>query len=292
LAEHDHAPQRAFLLLQLAIHGRLTKGEFNKRLTQTVRKQADLNKGTADQLLADLVRDGYAREDRPTKRAVVYTITEKGSDWLFTSNQPIAVPVSLTGAQFNEIKEKIGEHVCTEKGVAVPVSVWSGLVKKLERVQSEIAGSREMMQTATQMIQTATQRADQATKDWRQILEELHSVAQSKPTSPPAPNPVPANLADEILQTFQELLRERYGHSGLVPIHDVRRHIAKEYGPEAARHDAFDEQVKQLSRQKRVRLLSISDLRDATREQLEDSIPGVNETLFYLEAAHEHAHAT
>jgi hypothetical protein len=63
--------------------------------------------------------------------------------------------------------------------------------------------------------------------------------------------------------------------------------VGKKFGPAAARHDQFDQVVKQLRQQSRIRLVSISDLRDATPEQLNDSIPGMNETFFYLEPAHE-----
>ena len=39
-----------------------------------------------------------------------------------------------------------------------------------------------------------------------------------------------------------------------------------------------------LWREKKVRLVAISDYRDATSEELADSIPGVEETLFYAKA--------
>jgi DNA-binding HxlR family transcriptional regulator len=108
-----------------------------------------------------------------------------------------------------------------------------------------------------------------------------------KPEPIPSPKPVPERLHEAILAEFEDLRRERYSHAGLVPIPEVRRRVADKYGAEAARHDVFDTHVQQLRQQRRLRLVPISDLRDATPEQLNDAIPGVNETLFYLEPASE-----
>ena len=119
------------------------------------------------------------------------------------------------------------------------------------------------------------------------VRAEAHSWQGPAATAAPEPPLPPERLAEGILAEFEELRRERFGHTGLVPIHEVRRRVAGKYGPEAARHDVFDAQVQQLRQQRRVRLVPISDLRDATPEQLNDAIPGVNETLFYLEPVRE-----
>jgi hypothetical protein len=100
---------------------------------------------------------------------------------------------------------------------------------------------------------------------------------------------VQEDLPEIIFREFQGLAREKYGHTGLVPIHEIRQRVAERLGPEFAHHDIFDEKVQQLRQQRRVRMIPISDLRQATPGQLNDSIPGVNETLYYLEPAHERA---
>jgi hypothetical protein len=86
---------------------------------------------------------------------------------------------------------------------------------------------------------------------------------------------------------FNELLREKYTHAGMVPIHELRAWVAQQFGPEAASHKTFDEVANELRKQNRVRFVTISDLRRGTPEQMEASIPGVNETFFFLEPAHE-----
>jgi len=93
------------------------------------------------------------------------------------------------------------------------------------------------------------------------------------------------DLSQAILDAFEELLRERHSSSGMVPIHEVRALLHERLGPEQAEHKTFDPCVKALRREGRLRVISISDLRSATREQLDDSIPGVHETLFYLRPA-------
>ena len=109
---------------------------------------------------------------------------------------------------------------------------------------------------------------------------------QSPPTVQPAVEPglpTPTQLADAILAEFEELRREHHSRSGLVPIHQVRQRIAERFGPEAARHDVLDEAILSLWREKLISLEGISDLGSATEQQLNDSIQGVGNTLFYLE---------
>lgn len=105
---------------------------------------------------------------------------------------------------------------------------------------------------------------------------------------PVQPEPVP-ELADLILAEFDELRRERHSQAGLVPIHEIRSRIAARIGPAAARHDVLDEAILALWRANRIGLEPISDFSTATEEQLNDSIPGEGNTLFYLEVPREQA---
>jgi hypothetical protein len=63
----------------------------------------------------------------------------------------------------------------------------------------------------------------------------------------------------------------------LVPVHELR---AKVPAPDRA---AFDDAARTLWREGKVRLVSLADLHKATVAQLDASIPGTNETFFYLE---------
>jgi hypothetical protein len=122
-----------------------------------------------------------------------------------------------------------------------------------------------------------------AVREQRETWQEADKEA--RPTTTVSGH-LPSNLAETILAEFTYLRKERFGHTGLVPICEVRKRIAEKYGSDAARHDVFDPHVHLLRQQHRIRMVPISDLRDASEQQLNDSIPGVNETLFYLEPAH------
>jgi predicted transcriptional regulator len=104
---------------------------------------------------------------------------------------------------------------------------------------------------------------------------------------PSGPPPRPAELAEAVLTEFEDLRRERHGRSGLVPIYEVRQRLVERFGPAAGRHDLLDEVLLGLWRAGRLGLEAISDLADATEQQLNDSIQGAHGTLFYLEAPRE-----
>jgi predicted transcriptional regulator len=105
----------------------------------------------------------------------------------------------------------------------------------------------------------------------------------------PAEKAVPdaAQLQQAILATFAELSREQHGATGLVPIHEVRATIRKNLGEQAARHEVFDRVVQDLRQAGRLRLVPITDATQASPEALSSSLPGLGETLFYMEAARE-----
>jgi DNA-binding PadR family transcriptional regulator len=107
--------------------------------------------------------------------------------------------------------------------------------------------------------------------------------------APAQKRPNESELTQAVLEEFRSLLRERHSRSGLVPIHEVRHGIAARFGAGAARHDVLDEIILALWRNGHVGLEAISDLAGTSEEQLNDSIPGVSGTLFYLEAAREPA---
>jgi hypothetical protein len=126
-------------------------------------------------------------------------------------------------------------------------------------------------------------------KDSPQSREELPASANAGSTGdgkPPAPE---IDLAAEVMAEFEQLLQEQPNDVEMIPIHLVRRRIAQRLGEAAAAHDVFDPVIQQLGKQRRLRLVAISDYRDATQDELEASVPGVNETLFYLKPTHEPA---
>lgn len=76
-------------------------------------------------------------------------------------------------------------------------------------------------------------------------------------------------------RAFTELLPQ--SPHGLVPIWQVRERVSS---PDKA---ALDESILDMWREGKVRLVSLADLQKATPAQLDASVPGVNETLFFIE---------
>ena len=111
----------------------------------------------------------------------------------------------------------------------------------------------------------------------------LPSELQESPVASPAP---PTNTRplgpDAIADYVAQLRSDLYAGKDLIPIHEVRRLVAEHHGAEAAGHPSFDPLIKQMRSEGQLRLIAISDNRDATQKQLDDSIPGMNETIFYI----------
>lgn len=97
--------------------------------------------------------------------------------------------------------------------------------------------------------------------------------------------PAPASRAlgePDIVKYIDHLRADKYAGKGLIPIHEVRRLVAEHHGDEAAGHPAFDPLIKRMRSEDKLELIAINDKRGATQEQLDASIPGMNETIFYI----------
>jgi predicted transcriptional regulator len=113
---------------------------------------------------------------------------------------------------------------------------------------------------------------------------EGRTIALSRP-APVTPSPTLSDveLESTVMDTFQELLRGPFATLRMVPIHEVRREIAKRFGVNGVAHAAFNDALLDLRRTDRVQLVSIDDRSRATPEQLRDSVFAVGETFFYME---------
>ncbi len=103
---------------------------------------------------------------------------------------------------------------------------------------------------------------------------------ENKKTSPPVSQETVKHSA---YKELTNLLTEKYSFSKLVPIHEIRQEIRASLGDSAATHASLDEALQELRREGKIRLVAISDLSEATKQQLNDSIDGYGETLFYAE---------
>jgi hypothetical protein len=260
LLEH----QKAFLLLQLlgADNRKLSRGTANKALKGPLSKGLALAPTTANEIRDSLAADGYLDKTR-NRGTDHYRLTERGLALLLALEQyPSELLVS--GRMINELVTAVREQLATWQGPQALTDLLRSLADTERRFGSLQRQVGELFEETRTTLSGSGQQPAQA------LRPEL-----------------PQDLAAAIVAEFEELLRESHSHRGRVPIHELRRHVADKFGPEAARHDRFDTVLKQLRHQQRVRLVSISDLRDATQEELNDSIPGMNETFFYVEPAHE-----
>ncbi|MCE9532767.1 MAG: hypothetical protein K8T89_16850 [Planctomycetes bacterium] len=90
-------------------------------------------------------------------------------------------------------------------------------------------------------------------------------------------------LDKEILAAYQHLRTEKYFKTNAVPIFEVRQRIRSRFGEQNASHEVFDRAVLDLRKEGVFRLIEMSLSLGIPAEQLQDSIPGFEETLFYME---------
>ncbi len=112
----------------------------------------------------------------------------------------------------------------------------------------------------------------------------LAFLGGAAPQAPAVARPAPDDLPAAVLKIFHDLKREKFGHTGLVPIFEVRRLVASRFGPESARHDVLDETIKGLWRAGRLTLLPLNDATGVSVDEMNDAMPGLNEVWFYLES--------
>lgn len=98
--------------------------------------------------------------------------------------------------------------------------------------------------------------------------------------APPPPRELAAHDVEAIID---ELGSDRFAGKDLIPIHEVRRLVRDRLDAAAAGHPVFDKVLKQMRSEGRFRLIAITDYRDATQQELDDAIPGLNEILFYID---------
>jgi len=244
--------QKAFLLLQLlgAGEGGIQKSLANKWVTANARlglkKASDANK-----LRATLIPK-YITERRGKTEAGgtadFYEITDDGLAHLLELEQ-YPLEIKVPGRAINRLVE----------------AALNGRAPTARPASESDIPSEPPVQTATEPTPTPT--------------------PQPAPTEAAATAVSEADLTQAILQALEELLREQYSFRGSVPIYEIRRWVAERLGPDAARHDRFNPAVKSLDREGRVKMQPINDMSRATYDQLNESIPGVHVTWFYLEPA-------
>ena len=301
-------------LLQATPHHRLSKGEANRKLTATLQRELQLTPATANQLRESLAREQYLHIHKKG-RSLTYELTDAGREHLqrLDPYPPPPAPVAPEIQRY-QIAHLLFQLFKTDgrtlargeanknrgpKELELSAPAANELRKTLARQGAIeiLRGSRSESYRLTpegEALLGTLQQYPESTfnlkgKHLNALLGLAVSAARQQDTSAPRSESAaaPADLSQAVYAAFEELRRESYSHTRLVPIHEIRRKIAENYGPQTARHDVLDEPIRELWRQGRVRMVALADLQRATPEQLNDSVPGVNETLFYLESAHE-----
>ncbi len=105
------------------------------------------------------------------------------------------------------------------------------------------------------------------------------TVGDPPPVKPSRPT------AAQVLGEYERLKEECFAEYGMVPIYELRRVVAERFGADAASHDVLDSLLKDLRREKQIRLIALGDGGIVTEQQIADSIRGENEIYFMLGSA-------
>lgn len=177
-----------------------------------------------------------------------------------------------------------------------PLVVWIlnnlGVKGAVERIEGRMgAASYRLLEAGRELLGASEQYDTIKFSLSGKELNALLSAAQLAGKTVADPQPVKSSrpTAAQILAEYERLKEERFAEYGMVPIHELRRVVAERFGADAASHEVLDSLLKDLRREKRIRLVAIGNAGDASQQQLDDSICGENEIYFMIEAAHEPA---
>jgi predicted transcriptional regulator len=327
-AAADDTKRVAFILdlLHTANGQRLTRGDLNPKLKSKRGAEAGLNPELATPVLQACADKGYLQATK-AGRSVAYSLTEAGAAHLETIRPSLASlkPSRSAGRIVPPASEEVRKRrvhflllqVLEAPGHSTTDTEANGRHKSFGtqslglnaatsgQLRRELAaqGLLDMTGTGRSTLFSLT-RAGQlrlgngeflpdrdltlSGKTLNDLLEAAREVGKQF-TSDTRESHAPVDLEKALQDAYSELRRERYATSGLVPIHELRAEIRKRFGEVSARHDVFDAAVNSLRLNRGMRIIPIADHAKATPQQIQDSIQGVGEVLFYLEAAHESA---
>jgi hypothetical protein len=257
--------------------------EFAKLLGVTVY-------GTKPQMLKQL-------EDFVNRAAVIEARTQFSADaedyaWVTVGGHPGPEgehegghPVNLPGGGGSPGRQKI--HTALGGG---PLNIKklekaSGLSREdFDKAVSEMveAGELESDFAHGQVVYRSKAKAGQPKTAQEAAAESAASFIPKTEAPPQAAAGGPVN-DKAVLSAIEGLAKEEYLRDGIVPVHALRKKIIEKYGPQAGTHAALDQMLKQLRREKRIRMIPIGDLSRATREELDASVPGEGGLLFDIE---------
>ncbi|MBN9517564.1 hypothetical protein J0H58_03445 [bacterium] len=309
--------RQAFLLHQLAAapNGTRTRADADKRIPKPLQEELTLTPATADTWRGTLKDRGLVRE--VGGKGVAHAITDAGREWLrehdvfiplapargkvgpppdaavanartvWVMLQLLDAPAegaSATTLNKRRAPARLGLNSATTRQVrgelVVRRLVAVSRTPRSERFTLTPAGVTHMAGLSFDGLGTLKITAPALTR----LLQAARGTSAPPPLAPPAPAPVPpGQLEQVVMDTFHELLGQRYAALQMVPIHEIRAAVAARCGPDAASHSVLDGLLLDLRRARKVGLVSISDRSRVTPEQLQDSVSAVGETFFYVE---------
>lgn len=125
----------------------------------------------------------------------------------------------------------------------------------------------------------------------REALREATAFGKAK-KAPAAPASEFANFNQKTLMaSVADLMREEHaGFGRRVPIYKLREMVRQKYGEKAASDQVFNEAVLQLWRDKKARLVPISDMQKTSKASIAASVPGHHETLYLVDLPGDRTH--
>ena len=221
-------------------------------------------------ILLQIFRSKEQKLTRSELNGKLKTVAAKGQLEFNVKDAPETVDYALAMLveQDDIVKHRQGNSVSytlhPEKGIAALVKTGQH-----EAVSFTMSGK-----TLNLLLEAARSSAPAASQ-----VEEPEPADEIETEQTPKAQPLQAH---DITKYVDKLRHEKYAGKDLIPIHEVRRLVLEDHGADAAGHRAFDPLIKQMRSDGQLRLIAISDNRDATQEQLDNSIPGMNEILFYI----------
>jgi hypothetical protein len=296
--------QKAFVLLQVFTgpNHSLKQSELPRKFTKTILRdlgpisrgsdQAVLDKSALEAVRDELVQGGYLQRTKKGKTPYLQ-VTEKGTALLLSSPQYHSLKFTMTGEGLTTLLKGAEELLLGHKDSANGLNLFAAQAQ-IEGIFAETLHAFQDLFAAARMriLDAIAGMPGPAASSGHPASSAPPTIdAASLDSQLQAASPTEADLKREILAACDYLLQEKYTQGEMVPIHAVRRRVEERLGEEAASHTVFDPAVQYLGRQHKVRLVSISDRRVATDDEINASIPGANETFFYLKVAHDHTHA-
>jgi predicted transcriptional regulator len=296
----------------------VSRGDLVRRLKSKAAVAVGLTSTTIPLELEALCRDGLVAPT-PIKRTVNYRLTESGKEFL--RRHPAPNPTRGSGrvnAATNEdvLRARQAEvllHLLEAPGYTLSVNESNKRLRRraaLELNAATAEAERQRLVDEGLLEIAGTGRARRFTltpagrlrlgamtfyesfefrlrgKTLNDLLDAAREAAKEfgDDSVRPATAFQKADVERAIADAFEELSRERHAVHGMVPIHEVRAAVRRRLGDAAGRHDVFDQALLEMRRGMGWRMIPISDRSRATAGELQDAVPGVGETLFYLEA--------